>query len=433
MKKVLVITYYWPPAGGPGVQRTLKFVKYLRDFGWEPIVYTVSNGEYPIHDPSLEKEIPKDVKVIRQPIWEPFSLYKRLIGQKQEEKINPGFLKQEGKKQKNLIEDFSVWVRGNFFIPDARKFWIKPSVKYLAQFLKDNPVEAIFTSGPPHSAHMIGLGLKKRLNLPWVSDFRDPWTNIDFYDQLKLSKWADRKHHRLEKEVLDSSSEVLVIGNTMKEEFEALTQTPVTVLHNGYDETDLPLTLKKPDPCFGIVHIGMINKDRNHKIFWKALEELMDEIPSLANDLVLKFIGKADQTVFEDAKAHGLEKFCEKVPYVPHSEIHAEQQKAPILYLPINNTPNAKGILTGKIFEYLAAQRPILCVGPTDGDAAKVIQKAEAGKVVNFEDLDGLKKILRGYYADFKEGNLQLENSRYQEYNRKTLTGKLAEILDKLC
>ncbi|MBE9481851.1 MAG: glycosyl transferase family 1, partial [Bacteroidetes bacterium] len=175
MKKVLIITYYWPPSGGAGVQRWLKFVKYLREFGWEPIVYTPENPEAPDIDNSLEKDIPDNLTVIKRKIWEPYTAYKKFIGQEKEQKINAGFL-SENKKPK-LSENISVWIRGNFFIPDARKFWIKPSVKFLTNYLKNNPVDAMISSGPPHSMHMIALGLKQRLGIPWLADFRDPWTN----------------------------------------------------------------------------------------------------------------------------------------------------------------------------------------------------------------------------------------------------------------
>ena len=197
MKKVLIITYYWPPAGGSAVYRWLKFTKYLREFGWEPIVYTAENGEYPELDPENEKDIPAGVTILKHPIWEPYQLYKRFIGQKKTEKVNVGFLTE--KKKPALAERISVWVRGNFFIPDARRFWIKSSVKYLSKWLAENPVDIIISSGPPHSMHLIAMKLKNRFKLPWIADFRDPWPSIDFYKELRLTWFADKKHHRLEK------------------------------------------------------------------------------------------------------------------------------------------------------------------------------------------------------------------------------------------
>jgi hypothetical protein len=197
MKKVLILTYYWPPSGGAGVQRWLKFVKYLRNFGWEPVVYTALNGEMPVIDLSLEKDVPKDITILKTKIWEPYSIYKTFIGRKKDEKINASFLSET--KKKSFAEKISVWIRGNYFIPDARKYWIKPSIKYLTDYLNKNKIDVIISTGPPHSMHLIALGLKQHFpNIKWMADFRDPWTNIDFYSELMLSESADRKHKDLE-------------------------------------------------------------------------------------------------------------------------------------------------------------------------------------------------------------------------------------------
>ncbi|NTW26696.1 MAG: glycosyltransferase family 4 protein, partial [Lentimicrobium sp.] len=187
-RRVLIISYYWPPSGGAGVQRWLKFVKYLRESGWEPVVYVPENPEYPAIDESLAKDIPDGIEIIKTPIWEPYSFYKKLIGAGKGERINAGFLSE--KKRPGLTEQFSIWLRGNFFIPDARKFWIRPSISFLTRYLEKHPVDAIVSTGPPHSMHMIALGVKKRTGLPWLADFRDPWTNIDFYHELMLTTWA---------------------------------------------------------------------------------------------------------------------------------------------------------------------------------------------------------------------------------------------------
>ena len=219
-KKVLIVTYYWPPSGGAGVQRWLKFVKYLRDFGWEPIVYTPENPEYPSEDYSLYKDIPEGVEVIKTPIWEPYNIYRNLFGKKGQ-KINAGFISET--KKSGWKERLSIWIRGNFLIPDPRLFWVKPSIKYLKEYLEHNPVEAIVTTGPPHSMHMIGLGLKKlHPDVPWIADFRDPWTNIDFYKELNLTYLADKRHHQLEKQVIQSADCVVVVSNDMVDEFSRL-------------------------------------------------------------------------------------------------------------------------------------------------------------------------------------------------------------------
>jgi hypothetical protein len=260
------------------VQRWLKFVKYLRDFGIEPIIYTHSNGEIPSVDESLLKDVPEGITVLKQPIWEPYGFYKKLLGKKSNEKINTGFLTEQKKPKR--IESFSVFVRGNFFIPDARKFWIKPSTNYLTDYLKNNPVDAVISTGPPHSMHLIAMGLKKNFpDLPWIADFRDPWTNIDFYKDLKLTTWADKKHKRLEREVLQTANTVITIGKTLGNELVELGAKKCVVIHNGFDESDLPQEGHQPplDSKFTIAHIGSMNKARNPNVLWQALSELVKE------------------------------------------------------------------------------------------------------------------------------------------------------------
>ena len=237
MKKVLIITYYWPPGGGAGVQRWLKFVKYLSHYGWQPVVYTPENGEMPVDDNSLQKDIPPGTRVIRRKIWEPYSLYKLFIGAGTGEKINTGFLTE--RKKPGLAERISVWLRGNIFIPDARRFWIKPSVNFLEGYLKKEPVDVIVSTGPPHSMHLIARKISKKRNIPWIADFRDPWTNIDYYQDLMLTGYADRKHHKLEHQVVTHADRVVVVGNTMKEEFEAAYNRKIDVITNGYDSEDV--------------------------------------------------------------------------------------------------------------------------------------------------------------------------------------------------
>ncbi len=261
LRKVLIITYYWPPSGGAGVQRWLKFSKYLHEYGWEPIIYTPENPEAPSQDFTLLKEIPKGITIIKTPIWEPYEFYKKLVGMKKGEKVNAGFLNE--KKKPALAEGFSTWIRGNFFIPDARKFWIKPSVKYLNNYLKQNPVDAIISTGPPHSMHLIALGVKKKLNIPWLADFRDPWTDIDFYHHLRLTKWADKKHKRLELSVLKNADIVTTVSNNWGKDLEKIYSRKVDIVTNGFDPEDFAAANQTLDTMFTLTHIGSLNKDRN--------------------------------------------------------------------------------------------------------------------------------------------------------------------------
>jgi glycosyltransferase involved in cell wall biosynthesis len=427
MKKVLIITYYWPPSGGAGVQRWLKFVKYLREFGWEPIVYTPKNPEAPAIDNSLLKDIPSNLTVIKQPIWEPYNLYKNFIGQKKGEKINAGFLSE--KKKNGLAEKISVWIRGNWFIPDARKFWIKPSIEFLTGYLKKTPVDAIISTGPPHSMHLIALGIKQKLNIPWIADFRDPWTNIDFYDMLMLSKASDKKHKRMELEVLRHADTVTVVSWSWAKDFKNIFSRDIAVITNGFDEEDFPECKYELDTEFSISHIGAMNKDRNPHQFWKALAELVKENESLKKSLVIRLIGKNDFSVIESIKENELNEFTETISYLPHDEVLRRICSSQVLLLPLNDTPNTMGIIPGKLFEYIAAKRPIFAIGKENGDTAKIIKETEVGIVCDFAEKNKMKKEIIRMYELYKLGNLSVISSNTITYSRKVLAGKLAEIL----
>lgn len=424
MKKVLIITYYWPPSGGAGVQRWLKFAKYLPEFGWQPIIYTPENPDYPAIDESLLNDIPEGIKVLRQPIWEPYGWYRQLLGQK-DKKIGSGFVSEE--KEPGLMQKLSVWVRGNFFIPDARMFWIKPSVKYLKKYLSENHVDVIVSTGPPHSMHLIALQLKRELGVKWVADFRDPWTNIDFYQELMLSKWADAKHKSLEQQVLKNADQVLTIGYTMTEEMKALGGTSVQTLTNGFDEEDFLEGDFKLDEDFSISHIGTFSPSRDQRVFWKALSELKVEDAAFAKKLKIRTVGTVDHRVAASIEEFGLAENWERISYVSHSELLDYQRSSRILLVSINNSPNATGILPGKFFEYLASGRPILAIGPTISDIGKVLEMTKAGVIVERDDLKGMKKqVLELFQSEF---NMNSNSDAVSKFSRRGLTRQLSEIL----
>jgi hypothetical protein len=428
MKKVLIITYYWIPSGGAGVQRWVKFAKYLRQYGWEPIIYTPENPEYPSIDHSFEKDIPADITVLKTPIWEPYNVYRNLTGKKNQA-INAGFISEN--KTQGWRDKLSIWIRGNFLIPDPRRFWIKPSVGFLSDYLKENPVGAVITTGPPHSMHLIGLGLKKNFpSLPWVADFRDPWTNIDFYKDLNLTWLADKIHHKLEREVLQNADTVLVVSRGMEEEFAPMKPKKLQVITNGYDESDVQVGTLTLDGRFSISHIGTLNAARNPRIVWKVLSEICAENIDFKKDLQIQLVGKVDFSVLEDIQSYGLQEQLLKIDYLSHSEAIAKQNSSQVLMLLINQSGNAKGILTGKFFEYLAAKRPILAVGPTDGDAAVVLNETGAGVIVDFADEQETKTAILNYYNQYKKGTLSVQSESVERFSRRSLTGELAGLLD---
>ncbi len=435
MQKVLVITYYWPPSGGAGVQRWLKFVKYMRQCGLEPIVYTAENGEMPVEDHSLLKEVPLETRVIKQPIWEPYSIYKKFIGRKKDDKINAAFL-NEGRKT-GFTEKLSVWIRGNFFIPDARKFWIKPSIQKLSELIQKEKIGVVISSGPPHSMHLIALGLKKKFpELKWLADFRDPWTQIDFYDKLMLTPMADKKHHDLEASVLLNADKVLSIGQGMSLQLLDLykkaggkNNNKFHVIPNGFDTADVLDKTVEKDKKFSIAHIGTFVKDRNANDLWQVLNELVHNHPVFAEQLEIKLVGKVDQTVKEALGANQLEPYVRYVNYLPHNEVIAEQQKSHVLLLPVNRTPNAMGILTGKFFEYMAAGVPVLAIGPTGGDLAKIIEETNCGIICDFDDKQAIReavlKIFEGHQPDRRE-------SEILKYSRKGQTEQLKALITEM-
>ena len=439
MKKVLILTYYWPPSGGAGVQRWLKFVKYLREFGWEPIVYTAENGEYPVLDESLFKDIPEGITILKQPIWEPYQLYKKVIGQKKDERVVSGFLKEKGKI--SWGHKLSLWLRGNVFIPDARRFWIRPSTNYLSQWLKENPVDAIVSTGPPHSMHLIGINLHKKTGIPWLADFRDPWVNIDFAGDLKMSTWAKNKNIALEKEVLNTANLIVVVSELMAEEFRSKTNKPVEIISNGFDPDDFIVdeSLIRKDGKFSIVHTGSLNDRRNHPALWNSIAQLREENSAFKALCEIRLIGKNDISVKDSIQLAGLEECTVWIDYLPHEQIMVEQQSASLLLLSINNYGAAesqffssKATLTGKLFEYLAAQQPILMIGPDDGQAADVVRKSIAGYVADFQDSTNMMNILKMVFENRNKQQIKQVGGSLEQYSRKYLCEKLAFQLNKL-
>ncbi|CAL2077015.1 glycosyltransferase, family GT4 [Tenacibaculum sp. 190524A02b] len=421
--KVLIITYYWVPSGGSGVQRWLKFVKYLRDFGIEPIIFTVENPSYPIIDTSLIKDIPENLKVIKSKIWDPNSILSKI--KKEKPSTSAGFLDANP----SLIGKVLQYIRANYFIPDARKFWIRPAVKTLEKYIVNNHVDLIITTGPPHTTHLIGLQLKKKLGLKWIADFRDPWTEIDYFHQLPLTKSSLKKHYKLEKEVLKSADCTIVVGKTMKESYKNNAKR-VEVLTNGYDKESENKSFSL-DSKFSITHIGLMNADRNPIILWEVLAEIASENKSFANDLEIKLIGKVAEEVIVDLEKFKFENI-NRINYVPHDEVLKYQKSSQVLLLAVNKVPSAKGIITGKIFEYLQARRPILAIGPEDGDLAEILKETNAGFIVGFNNKSQLKEIVVNLYNNYLNKSLEVDSRNIAKYHRKNLTEQLSQILKEI-
>ncbi len=421
--KVLIITYYWPPAGGPGVQRWLKFVKYLRDFDIEPVVYVPENPHYPLQDTSLLKEIPEGIVVLKKHIKEPYFLAK-IFSKKKTKQISSGIITT---KKQSLVEKLLLWVRGNLFIPDARVLWVKPSVAYLSKYLKEENINLIITSGPPHSIHLIGLKLQEKMGVKWVADFRDPWTSIGYHYKLKLTKKSQNKHEQLEAKVLQAADQIIVTSPTTKAQFEILTDTPIEVITNGFD---VAISEEKSlDDKFTISHIGSLLTERNPVSLWKVLSELVSENKDFSNDFQLQLAGVVSDEVLQIISSFGLQGNLKNLGYLSHSDAIAFQRKSQVLLIVEIDSLANRAIIPGKLFEYMAANRPILALGPKGSDMEEIIETTESGQFLAYANDTELKKTIVSWYHSYKGGNLTLQSVGVGEYHRKHLTGKLAEII----
>ena len=425
-KKLLIITYYWPPAGGPGVQRWLKFVKYLPEFNIQPIVYIPENPTYPIIDRGLENEVLKNTIILKNKIKEPYG-FASLFSKNKTKKISSGIIPNQRKQ--SFLEKLLLWIRGNLFIPDARFLWVKPSVTYLTKYIEENNIDTIVTSGPPHSLHLIGLQLKKELNVTWFADFRDPWTTIGYHKSLKLSSYAANKHKALEKGVLNTADTIIVTSKTTKTEFQALTSKPIEIITNGYDVENI--AKQSLDEKFSLAHIGSFLSERNPRILWKALQELIKENDHFKNDFQLKLIGAVSQEVLDTIAEFKLQDYVLNLGYVSHEEALIQQRKSQILLLIEINSEDTKSIIPGKVFEYMVSERPIIAIGPEDSDFAEIIKSTNTGTFFSYYDKEPLKELILKNYEMYKTNSLKVNAIGLQKYSRKSLTEQLAKIITR--
>lgn len=438
-KKILIISYYWPPAGGPGVQRWLKFVKYLPDFGWEPTVFIPENPSYPIVDETLQKDVPKNLKMIKTKIWEPYQLAEKFG--KDNKKFKAGqFDVGENQSWKAKL---SIFVRGNFFIPDARVFWVKPSVEFLEKYLKVNHYDVLVTTGPPHSLHLIGLGLKKKFpDLKWIADFRDPWTEISYYKHLKLTKIADKKHRKLESEVFKNADITLATSYTDVENFRKNGANAFCIT-NGFDvdasttlsiteENSKTLPLSNSTTKFTLSYIGVLEQLRNPEILWETLNDLVQENADFKNDFELKFVGRLDDKILQKIESSALKNNLTNLGYQTHDIALKHMQDSSVLLMTNFPQESSKGIIPGKIFEYLATGKTILSFGPKDADVEKILNETKAGKHFGYEEKENLKNFILESYQNWKLGTLNQNAENIEQFSRKNLTQKLVDLMNKI-
>lgn len=423
-KKALIITYYWPPAGGPGVQRWLKFVKYLPEFDVHPYVYIPQNPSYPIIDISLLDEVSKNATIIRRKIKEPYQLAK-FLSRNAAKTISSGVIPK--RKKQSLVERLMLYVRGNYFIPDARKAWVNPSVAFLQDYIQKHQIKTVITTGPPHSLHLIGMGLKEQLDIKWIADFRDPWTTIGYHKKLKLSQSSAKKHQLLERNVLETADCIVVTSENTKKEFESKTNQNIVVITNGYDDYHLPKTYK--DDKFTLSHIGSLLSERNPKNLWKVLQELTQENPDFEAHFQLKLMGVVSDDVLKDINGHGLEDYLNIVGYLKHNDALMQQRNSQVLLLIEIDSEDTKAIIPGKLFEYMVSETPILAIGPKESDVERIIKSTNTGTYFYYDVKAELKSQILTYFDAYKNEALSTQPIGLKPYSRRELTRKLSELL----
>lgn len=428
MKRVLVITYYWPPSGGSGVQRWVKFSKYLPENGWQPVIYTPENPDLTTRDKTLGEEIPECAEVIRRPIFEPYGLGRRLFGKDaaSQTEVNPINAQHKSLKQRLMMA-----IRGNFFIPDPRCMWIGPSVRFLKKYLHRHPVDIIVSTGPPHSMHLIARKVALATGIPWIADFRDPWTKMFYFKHLHLGRWAGHRHRVLEQKVLDDASVIVAVSPLVQQEFKDMTTTPVKLITNGYDESDFEQVVE-PDGYFNLVHTGLFASDGNPESLWKALADKCRTDQEFKDMLRIRLAGKTDREIIMSIREYGLDGNLFDLGYQSHQTAVREQKGASVLLLPLRKEPEYKAVLPGKLFEYLASCRPVLGIGQTDGAMATIIRDTKAGEVFDWDEEAGLSGYISRCWEQFKAGTLEVSGDNIEQYSRRALSKKMAGLMESL-
>lgn len=434
MRKVLIITYYWPPASGPGVQRILKFTKYLPEFGWQPIVLTPAKGEFPATDVSLIDDIPETCRVVKTPSFEPNLFYKKFVGLKPDENIPLAVLAEKKLSPKKRL---AHWIRLNFFIPDAKIGWYPFAVHAGKKIIKQMQPHLILSSSPPPTVQIIAKALAQWSGLKWIADFRDPWTDIFYYQNHAKMAFAERLDKHLENRVLKQADRVLAVSPSNVRQLNKKNQDDkFHVLYNGYDAEDLCIApTSDKNSAFTLVFVGNLKATHNCDALWQVLSECVQQNSDFKQHFQLRFLGLTHPFVQQRLERYHLMEFTEMAGFQPHAvAVQAMKDAAALLFI-IPNAPNNNGILTGKIFEYLASGTPLLSIGPPNGDAAKLLNDCGAGQMISPQNAAHMQERILGLFEKWQTDSLgdeQPEMTAVQQFERKTLVKQLANIMNTL-
>lgn len=429
MIRLLVVTYYFPPAGGAGVQRVLKWVKYFRDFGIDPVVLTVDAGAYPKRDETLLEEVPEGVEVHRTGALDPFGLYARITGRSRQEAVG----EQLQSAPEGIGERVARWVRANLVLPDARVGWVPFAVRRAKQLHREKPFDAVLTSGPPHSVHLIGRAMRRR-HLPWIADFRDPWTDIHYYQSLPRTRAAEAFDKMLERSVLRTADAATVVSPSWRALLAGKTPhppAPFAVIHNGYDTEDFEALVPPPaHDHFVLTYVGTLYG--SPAAVWEAVARLHQS--GRADRLRLRLVGHVPEAVRTAIREQGLDAITSFASYVPHSEAVREMVRATVLLLTLEDWPYAEGLITGKLYEYLASGRPILGIGPSAGDAAELLEQTGAGRMFDWHDAEGVFQHLAARYERWASGTASrgAAPDAIAPYARRAQTEHLADLIRRV-